>query len=154
MGCQHSLLQQLPLQPLPLHLHILHHVNALKLKKSFTSIRLQPNFNLGLILRTKNFRNSDPIFDFLGKFDVGTFDRNWMTEILKTGWPKYAHRCKIQIRTRLVRTYLNCQIRPGLVGLIWIYFFGQVLLLMFFYWFLLLIDCLFVRHCKFFSIMF
>ena len=31
----------------------------------------------------------------------------------------HAHRCRIQIQTRLVRTYLNCKIRPKLVGLIW-----------------------------------
>ena len=31
----------------------------------------------------------------------------------------HAHRCRIQIRLRLVRAYLNCQIRPRLVGLIW-----------------------------------
>ena len=30
-----------------------------------------------------------------------------------------ARRCRIQIRPRPVRTYLNCQIRPRLVGPIW-----------------------------------
>ena len=34
-------------------------------------------------------------------------------------WVIYARRCRIQIRPRLVRTSLNCQIRPRLVGPIW-----------------------------------
>ena len=38
--------------------------------------------------------------------------KNWFFKI-------NADRCRIQIRPRLLRTYLNCQIRPRLVALIW-----------------------------------